>query len=164
MPVSWWAKEIEKSYLPVPPDAEIEIAARMASKTRDPNWRLLVVRQYPTEWYREMPPPFLGEVLQRLRLEPAPVQQADVVSGGPLLNGDATAFPILLALFCNETAKVRRVAIAGLLAQGRKKQKVLPALLDALHDPDAEVRAAAPGFACRCSWWLCCWCLVCIGG
>ena len=53
------------------------------------------------------------------------------------------ALPVLLALIRSQDAKVRRVAISGLMAQGKQSPEVIPALLIATEDADEEVRIDA---------------------
>jgi len=63
--------------------------------------------------------------------------------GGPLLDGDPAAFPMLLVLVRSESAKVRQVAISGLLVQDKQTPEIFQALLQVIEDTDDMVRRDA---------------------
>jgi hypothetical protein len=116
MPTSWWGKEIEESYYlyVMPGGAEI--------------------------WYGTPREPLWDQLQRWLNLSTTP---ATVTADVPLLNGDPEALPVLLALVRAQDAKVRRVAIGGLMGQWDQRAEVIRALLEAVEDPDDEVRQKA---------------------
>jgi hypothetical protein len=128
MPVSWWAREIEESYHP-------SYFGKLLLDEPCPR---------PTDWEVTRPASLWDQLQQRLRPETTAMPVSDsIIGGGPLLDGDSTALPVLLSLIRNQSAKVRRVSIAGLLAQGKPQPEVVAALLEAMTDPDAAVRRDA---------------------
>jgi hypothetical protein len=123
MPASWWEQEIDQTYVPL---------------LVNPGWG-----QRPGGWFRLVPPSLWVQAEQWLhygkRMTTTYMEEA------PLLDGDSAALPLLLTLIRSRSAKVRQVAIAGLLAQGKQGAEVLPALCKAVHDPDYEVSQDALG-------------------
>jgi hypothetical protein len=137
MPTSWWAGEIEEAYHPV---AIGEVVVRNPpNKIRLPP----EPEPMPTEWYRQNRPRFWDNIWMRLSPQTVAIAIEDVTIPGPLLDGDPAALPLLLVLIRSESAKVRRVAIAGLRAQGNQQPEVVPALMAAVQDPDLDVRRDA---------------------
>jgi hypothetical protein len=121
MPTSWWQSEIDQWYHPG------------ACETS-----LLTI------WFVDVRPSLWDQL--RPHLNPrkgVAIPVMDAVSSSPLLDGDADALPMLLVLIRSEAAKVRRVAIGGLVAQGKERPGVMPALLEAINDPDTDVRQGA---------------------
>ncbi|OAI46022.1 hypothetical protein AYO44_12125 [Planctomycetaceae bacterium SCGC AG-212-F19] len=125
MPVSWWANEIESLYQPMWVPVSVSIIRR-------------------TTWSVERHPSLWDKIRERLGLKNTAVPVMDTTLGGPLVDGDADALPLLLALVRNPSPKVRRLAISGLEAQGQKRPKVPPvvagAIGEAVNDSDDEVQ------------------------
>ena len=129
MPTSWWEKEIEESYLPF-----------LCTLNGD-------AVTGPTEWYLDTRPPYLESVLEQLKTNQQGNLGSEFVTRGPLLFGDLEALPVLLALVRGDSAKVRRVAVSGLLSlckeHGKGNAEIMAALLAATEDPNEEVRRDA---------------------
>ncbi|OAI46024.1 hypothetical protein AYO44_12135 [Planctomycetaceae bacterium SCGC AG-212-F19] len=128
-PTSYWVNEIEASYQPIMIGGSSYVVPLY-----DDGRAIWCVERSASLW---------NQVLDRVM--PRTPQLADLsnIVGGPLLDGDPAALPMLLALVRNESAKVRHVAISGLVAQGREKLEVITALQEAVNDQDDAVREAA---------------------
>ncbi|OAI48645.1 hypothetical protein AYO44_06695 [Planctomycetaceae bacterium SCGC AG-212-F19] len=123
-PTSYWADKIEATYQPV--------------------WGTgSVIGNGGTIWYVETQLSRLDQFLQQWLPGTTPVSVPPALTNGPLLDGDFDALPVLLALLRNESAKLRQVAVSGLVAQGRDKPEVIKALHEAAKDPDDLVRQDA---------------------
>lgn len=139
-PTSYWVNEIEASYQPIMIGGSSYVVPLY-----DDGRAIWCVERSASLW---------DQVLDRVM--PRTPQLADLnnIVGGPLLNGDPGALPVLLALLRDESAKVRRVAISGLVAQGREKLEVITALQEAVNDQDYAVREAARvALGQRIDWW-----------
>ena len=127
MPTSWWASEIRERYQHFPYELVVD---------NKPD-------QGPLTWHVVARSPLWDQVWQQLKTTSPSGQMWDVEFGGPLLDGDLAALPVLLALIRNDSAKVRRVAISGLYVQGKERPEVVAALVEAAEDPDNEARQDA---------------------
>jgi len=123
MPTSWWTKEIEESHHYIP-FVESEDGGT-------------------SEWCVETSVSLWDQWLLRLKPRPTAIPVPEIILSSPLLMGDPQALPVLLALVRGDSAKGRRVAIRGLLAQGKPNPEVVQALLAAIGDSDNEVRQDA---------------------
>lgn len=122
-PTSYWANEIETSY------RELDMGGSIFSP------RLVT-------WYR-VTPSCWHQVTQPFMPGTRAVPIADLHLNPPLLDGNPDALVILLTLIQGNSARVRRVAICGLMAQGQDKPEISSALLEATKDPDEVVRREA---------------------
>ena len=129
-PTSWWSSEIEDSYH--------ERLILWSGLGRLPE----VLPNLP-DWWVDTPSSLWVRMRQQLKSGNTAIPVMDVSNNSPLLNGDPTVLPLLLALVRSQSAKVRRVAISGLFAQGKQTPEVVPALLQLLDDPEDEVRRDA---------------------
>lgn len=89
-------------------------------------------------WAVDHPLSFWDRVRQQLAPNTMPAV-APIVTDSLLLNGNPDALPVLQVLIRNGSAKVRRVAVSGLKAQGPQSE-VIGSLAETLDDPDAAVR------------------------
>lgn len=122
MPVSWWEEEIEARYEPF-----------TDSVSSAPAWLIV-----------ETTSPLLHEIKQQISPDTMSVPlPMTIIPVGPLMEGDPDAIPVLLELLRSGSAKVRRLAIAGLKCHAHCQREIVTLLREASKDPDKMVRQDA---------------------
>ena len=125
MPVSWWAQDIEENYQPGDPPMESMILSGSST------------------WYVDTPPSLWNMIQNRFASATTAVPVRDITLNAPLLSGDSAAIPVLQVLIRNNSAKVRRVAIAGFETQSQGIPQIVAALQEVSKDPDEQVQLDA---------------------